>query len=375
MMVADPHQGGATWAVLQYILGLQQLGHEVCFIEPLPEKLVRELGDEIAVSTQAKYFDAVARDFELQAKSAVLVSPARPRTWGMSYAELQAFCEEADVLINVAGMLTDENLVCRIPIRVYLDLDPAFVQLWAAQGIDMRFAGHTHFATVGLALGSSSCNIPLDGRHWITTLQPIVLNQWPVSTKTLYDGFTTVGNWRGYGSVEHDGQFLGQKAHSLRELIELPHETDEKFLLALSIHPEEVNDLRALSENGWLLLDPGQLTATPRSYGQFIRDSKAEFGIAKSGYVKSDCGWFSDRSVCYLASGRPVLAQDTGYSSYLPTGRGLFSFKSKEEVLRGIAAINEDYEAHCQSARQIAETFFDSDKVLGSLLQKVGATL
>ncbi|MBA2446644.1 MAG: hypothetical protein H0V51_01320, partial [Chloroflexi bacterium] len=260
-------------------------------------------------------------------------------------------------------------------LRIYLDLDPAFNQLWhATEGIDMRFAGHTHFVTVGQAIGTPECAVPTCGLDWIATPQPIVLDSWPVAERITYDALTTVGNWRGYGSIEHDGVFYGQKAHSLRHFITLPRLTDETFTLALAIHPDETHDLESLASNGWHLLDPTCVASTPADYRRFIQGSKAEFGIAKSGYVAARCGWFSDRSVCYLASGRPVIAQETGFSRFLPTGEGLFAFETSDDVLAGIDELKRDYARHARAARGIAVEHFDSDVVLARLLQQVGAT-
>jgi hypothetical protein len=208
---------------------------------------------------------------------------------------------------------------------------------------------------------------------WLTTLQPVVLAHWTRADHVTYDALTTVGNWRAYGSIEYGGVFYGQKAHALRPLITLPAQTAEKFMLALAIHPEERKDLEALASNGWHLLDPATVASTPDSYQQFLRGSKAEFGIAKSGYVAARCGWFSDRSVCYLASGRPVLAQETGFSRFLPTGAGLFAFSTAEDVLAGVEALRRDYPRHTRAARAIAEEHFDSDRVLPRLLQRIGA--
>ena len=236
----------------------------------------------------------------------------------------------------------------------------------------MRFAAHTHFVTVGLAIGQNDCTVPTCGLSWITTLQPIVLDYWPLAERITYDAFTTIANWRGYGSIEHQGVLYGQKAHTLREFIKLPMLTDEQFLLALAIHPGETKDLAALAANQWRLLDPAMVASTPSDYQRFIQGSKGEFGIAKSGYAKSRCGWFSDRSVCYLASGRPVIAQETGFSQFLPTNVGLFAFKTTDDVLTAIESIRSDYHRHAIAARSIAEEYFESDRVLGQLLQKIG---
>jgi hypothetical protein len=272
-------------------------------------------------------------------------------------------------------MLTDEALIENIPHRVYLDLDPAFTQLWhTAQGIDMRFSGHNRFVTVGQAVGHHWCDVPTCGLTWLTTAQPMVLEHWPVAESIAWDALTTIANWRGYGSIEHRGVFYGQKAHSLRDYFQLPTLTKERFALALAIHPDERKDLAALRANGWQLLDPARVASTTSDYRQFVCGSKAEFGIAKSGYVESRCGWFSDRSACYLASGRPVVAQETGFSQFLPTGTGLIPFTTSEEALDGIEEINGDYKLHARSARELAEEHLDSDKVLTRLLQQVSAS-
>ncbi len=375
MIAADPYQGGATWAVLQYLLGFQRLGHAVYFVEPVAEAALRPAGAPLAHSVNAAYFRQVMADFGFEQTSALL-QVGTQHTVSLSYPQLREVAGQADLLINISGILTDEALINRIPVRVYLDLDPAFNQLWqAVEGIDMRFAGHTHFVTVGLAIGQPDCRVPTCGLEWITTLQPVVLSQWPVATRVEYEALTTVANWRGYGSILHEGIFHGQKAHSLRPLMALPTLTAERFMLALAIHPEEVHDLAALNDNGWCLLDPAEVTQTPERYRRFIQGSKAEFGIAKSGYVAARCGWFSDRSVCYLASGRPVLAQDTGFSRFLPVGAGLFAFATAEDLLAGIEELRRDYAGQARAARALAVEYFDSDKVLSRLLEEVGRSL
>jgi hypothetical protein len=372
MIAGDPHQGGATWAILQYVLGLRRLGHHVLFIEPLQNSALRPEGTSLEQSVNAAYFRQVVSGFGL-GETAVLLMAGTRQTVGMPYDRLVKAVSRADMLINTSGMLTDEQLIGRIPIRAYLDLDPAFIQLWhAAQGIDMRLAGHTHFVTIGQAIGRPGCTVPTCGVTWIPTVQPIVLEHWPVAGRFTNGSLTTIGNWRGYGSIEYQGVFYGQKAHSLRSFLSLPGRTGERFQLALAIHPGESKDLAALAENGWQLLDPARVAGTPDGYRAFIQSSKAEFGIAKSGYVAARCGWFSDRSLCYLASGRPVFAQETGFSAFLPTGEGLFAFETADDVLTVLDSLNSDYTRHALAARSIAEAFFDSDKVLARLLECLG---
>jgi hypothetical protein len=374
MVAAVPHQGGATWAVLQYLLGFKRLGHDVFFVEPVEAAALRPAGAHLDRSDNAAYFRRVMGEFGLGQASALLLAGTR-RTAGLPYDRLREIARRADVLVNVSGLLADEALTADVPLRVYLDLDPAFTQLWhAAEGIDMRFAGHSHFVTVGQAIGQPGCDVPTCGLAWIPTPQPVVLELWPAAGRVTRDALTTVANWRGYGSVEHGGVFYGQKAHSLRRFFALPTLTDEKFELALAIHPDEGRDLAALRDNGWRLLDPARVARTPAGYRRFVRGSRAEFGVAKSGYVAARCGWFSDRSACYLASGRPVVAQETGFSRFLPAGTGLFAFETIDDVLASLEALNGDYGRQARAARAVAEEYLDSDKVLARLLERLGAT-
>ena len=373
MIAADPYQGGATWAVLQYALGFRQLGHEVYFIEPVEADKLQPAGTTLFESINAAYFRQVVTEFGLDICSSLQLRGTKD-TVGMPYRPLAEICERADVLVNISGMLTEQALCSSIPIRVYLDLDPAFNQLWhASAGIDMRFSGHTHFVSIGLALGRGDCAVPTCGFQWITTTQPVVLSKWPVAHSLERPELTTVANWRGYGSIEAGSVFYGQKAHSVRQFVGLPALTEQPFVLALAIDPAEERDVFALQSHGWALVDPKVVAGTPSSYRRFIQESRGELGFAKLGYVVSKCGWFSDRSACYLASGRPVIAQETGFSQYLPTGEGLLSFSTIEEVVAGIVELDADYERHAKAARAIAEKYFDSDRVLDTFLQSVGA--
>jgi hypothetical protein len=372
MISSVPYQGGWTWVILQYLLGLKQLGHEVYFVELLPRLALSPAGASLFDSANAAYFRHVVSEFGLERNCTLMLADTHESA-GLTYAELQALARRTTVLLNVSGGFVDEALTEHIPIRIYLDLDPGFTQFWHLQQIDMHFSGSTHFATVGLAMGGDACDVPACGMAWIPTRQPVVLECWPPSNGIAHDALTSVANWRGYGSIEHDGVFYGQKAHSLRKFIRLPKRTPEQFMLALAIHPDEGADLAALESNGWRIVNPARVTATPSLYRQFIQGSKAEFGIAKSGYVASNCGWFSDRSACYLASGRPVIAQETGFSTFIPTGEGLFAFQTEDDVLAAIEALRSDYARHSRAARDLAVEYFDSGKVLGELLEKAGA--
>ena len=371
MIAADPYHGGATWAVLQYLLGLERLGYDVIFVEPVDASKLLPAGTSIVRSNNARYL-ADALSSVGFAGDAALVVRGTQQTSGMTYDELAARLGRVDALLNVSGMLDDDKLLAKIPVRAYLDLDPAFVQLWHAQGIEMRFDAHTHFITVGLEIGSERCNIPTHGKQWITTLQPVVLDAWTVAEVAHNGALTTVANWRGYGSIEWDGRLYGQKAHSIREIIDLPRNVREPIVLAMSLHDSDARDRDALEAHGWKLVDPFDVAGTPERYRRFIQHSYAEIGIAKAGYVRSACGWFSDRSICYLASGRPVIAQDTGFSHHLPVGDGLLTFTSIEGALSACDDVRARYEHHRRAARELAESSFGSDIVLTRLLEAIG---
>jgi hypothetical protein len=364
MIAATPWQGGATWAVLQYLLGLRRLGWDVHFVEPVDEP-----GGPDADTL--RYVDDALSQFGLGDRWA-LVPPAGGDPIGMSRAELRDVARRSDLLLSVSGMLLDPDVLDAVSVRAYLDLDPAFNQLWhAVEGVDMRFDAYTHFVTIADTIGRPECPIPDCDREWLPTLPPVVLEEWPLAQRLERRALTTVGHWRSYGSIHHDGLHYGQKVHSLRTVIDLPTRTRARFEPALAIHPDEVDDLAGLADNGWTLLDPAVVAQTPDDYRQFVQGSWAEFGLAKLGYVVSDSGWFSDRSACYLASGRPVIAQDTGFGRRLPIGEGLLAFSTADDVAAAVAELERDYERHRRAAREVATEHLDSDRVLGRLLERL----
>ncbi len=364
MVAGDPWQGGASWAVLQYVAGLRSLGHEVVLVEPVDAPALRPEGPV------ARYF----RSLPSLSEKAALLDKGSGQTLGLPFAELVRFARDADLLINVSGMLRDERLLEPIPTRLFLDLDPGFNQAWEASGEEMGMDLHTHFATVGGRVGRAGCPIPTCGRSWIQTLPPVALEYWPApAAPPVRDAFTSVGHWRSYGSIEQGGVRYGQRAHSMRELIDLPGLTQARIQLALGIHPDEEGDLDALVANGWELLDPLEVAASPDDFAAFVRGSKGELCVAKSGYVSSRSGWFSDRSACYLASGRPVVAQDTGFPDLLPTGEGLLAFTSSAEAAAALDEVAAEPVRHGRAARALAEQCLDARKVLSRLLERVAS--
>ena len=364
MVAGTPFQGGATWAVLQYLIGLREHGWQTYFVEPVD-------GSAPGFGDRSIYCAEVMRAHGLDQHWALVPGPAAEPI-GISRRRLREIAGEADLLLNVSGMLTDPGLLDRIPVRAYLDLDPAFNQLWhGAEGVDMRFDAHTHFVTIADAIGRPDCPIPDCDRDWLPTLPPVVLEQWPWAERLDRHALTTVGHWRSYGSIHHQGVQYGQKVHSLRPLVDLPRRAAVPLEVALAIDPGEDQDLTALAENGWTVIDPAAVAATPDDYRRFVQGSWAEFGLAKSGYVVSGSGWFSDRSACYLASGRPVIAQDTGFGRRLPTGAGLLAFGSADDVVAAIDELEVDYDRHRAAAREVAVEYLSADRVLADLLERL----
>ncbi|MBW3665227.1 MAG: hypothetical protein KY469_19205 [Actinobacteria bacterium] len=369
-VAAAPAQAGAAWAVLQYVLGLRQLGHDVLLVEPI------ERADDAAVLDRtpvARFFRDVVRDADV-ADRAALLDVRSGDTVGMSWPQLRKLGAAADVLLNLSGILRHPALLEPIPRRVFVDLDPGFVQLWHAQGIDMGLDAHTHFATVGTNLGAPDCPIPTLDRTWQATLPPVVLDEWPCRPAPHASAapVTTIGNWRSYGSIDNDGTPYGQRCHSFRALLPVAARAPRPIRLALTIHPGDATDLAALESNGWRLDDPRQVAGTLAGYRSYIQGSHAELCVAKSGYVISRSGWFSDRSACYLASGRPVVAQDTGFGALLPSGQGLLVYTDVDSAVGALHETERAHAAHCRAAREIAATYLDSRRVLGRLLDAVG---
>jgi hypothetical protein len=353
MVAGDAGQGGAAWAVLQYALGLRSLGHEVLLLEEV---------DDSRFAAAAARLGAIATAFRLRSG---LVGRPSGRVAGVTRSALDG----ADLLLNLSGVLRDDDLLARPALRAYVDLDPGFTQLWHDDGVDLGLDRHDRLVTIGMRLGAHDCPVPVGDRSWVTTPQPIALEHWPLAAAPAAEALTTVGHWRSYGSLHRDGIHYGQKAHALRPLLDVPARANARFRLALAIHPDEVADRAALERHGWQLADPLAVAGTPSSYRDFVRGSWAEFGLTKLGYVASRCGWFSDRSLCYLASGRPVIAHDTGFGAWLPTGEGVIPFTTADDVAAGVEALRSSYERHRRAARALAEDVFRADRVLGRLLE------
>ena len=367
--------GGATWTRLSWILGFKQLGFEVYFVEQISRDTCVDVTGavtEFENCVNLAYFKQIVGQFGLSG-SAALIYENGEQIDGMRYAELLDMAEAADLLVNITGHLTLAPLIRRLRCKAYIDLDPGFTQFWHASGhAGPRLHGHDFYFTVGENIGTPVCPIPTGDIHWRSTRQPVVLEHWPVVGAENRNQFTTVASWRGpYGPVEYGGKTFGLKVHEFRKFIELPSGAPQIFELALDIHPADEKDLSLLRRHGWHIVDPTVVARDPVEFRRYVQKSGAEFSAAQGMYVDTESGWFSDRTVRYLASGKPALVQDTGFSRNYPVGEGLVAFRTSDQALAGAERIACDYDRHSRAARSLAEAYFDSDKVLGQLLEEV----
>lgn len=360
-----PGSGGHAWVFLQYLLGFRRLGWDVTFVDWLEPSLC---GGPVETSAHATYLSAVMERFGLGDAFSLLDRTDGHAAAGLRREEVLGRAREATLLLNVMGYLDDEEILAAVPRRVFLDIDPGFPQMWRELGLADLFEGHDEFVTIGEGLGGPGCTVPTCGLDWITTRPPIVLEHWP-RREGPGDAFTSIVTWRGpFGPVEYGGKTYGLRVHEFRKFIELPRRSGRPFELALDIHADDERDRALLEGEGWRLVDPVETAGDPDRYQAYVAGSLGELMVAKGMYVETQSGWFSDRSACYLASGRPVLAQDTGLESLYPLGEGLIAFRTLEEAVAGVEAISADYERHASAAREIAEEHFDSDRVLAGLL-------
>ena len=355
-----PLSGGEAWVRMSWALGLRRLGYEVVFVE--------QVAAPMDTPANRDYFREVVAAHGLAERSA-LVRGEGAATDGMPWDELLETASRADLLVNISGHLTLAPLFERIRRKAYVDIDPGYTQIWHASGA-VPIEGHDVHFTIAENIGRPGCDLPTAGLRWLTTRQPVVLDDWPAAPPAEARRFTTIATWRTpFGRLEHDGRTFGMKLDEFRKVVELPRRTGERFELALDIHPAEKPDIELLERNGWELADAHEVARGPDGFRGYVRGSGAEFSVAQGVYVDTNSGWFSDRSVRYLATGRPVLLQETGFSERLPVGEGLLAFRTLDEAAERTRAIADGYEHHAAQARRIAEECFDSDTVLTRFLE------
>ena len=377
---------GVAWQVLHYLEGFRRLGYDVYYVEDTgdwpydPEQ--NTITDDCSYTVN--YIARLMAWCGLPDRWAYRAVAQGGRTYGLSESQLSRLFEQADALVNLTGatVLRDEHL--RVPVRIYLETDPVLPQIEVALGrrftIDLLGA-HTHHFTYGENLGAPDCGVPLGCYDYLPTRQPIILDWWTSSDSLPPNGnnhhstgrpFTTVASWQQSGKdIEWNGEAYTWSKHlEFLKFIDLPRRTQQPLELALARADAEA--IQLLTSRGWRIIDGFALSRDILPYRDYILNSCGEFTVAKDQNIRLRSGWFSDRSACYLAAGRPVITQNTGFGTILPTGSGLFAFQTMENILAAMETIASDYEGNCRAAREIAAEYFSAEKVIGSLMEQTG---
>jgi hypothetical protein len=376
-MIRHPVAGNLL-AYFHYLLGLTRLGYEVVYLEESgwPESCYNPVSRCYSNDPQKgmQVVRGLIENYDLDV-SLYYLNRDTGAVYGADWPEVKQMLKTADLLLNIGGVCwLPEFLLCDR--RILIDLDPFFSQIgkFGAEGRDNY---HAYFS-YGVNLGRSDCTIPQDGKDWQPTVPPVVPEIWSKGVSPQRCGeseppetaaFTTIANWNAYGGVTYQGQYYGQKDREFLSLLELPKHCHQKLELALSGANRELQEW--LQKAGWVLRDAGEISANLLTYQAYIANSKGEFSAAKNAYVKTRSGWFSDRSVCYLAAGRPVVLQDTGFSEWLPTGKGVLAFSCLEEAANCLGQVDFAYREHCRAAREIAEETFSYRRVLPRILAAI----
>jgi hypothetical protein len=370
--------GGQTWLYLNWLRAFSRLGHEVYYVEDDtvwsydPDQNIVTDDCGYAVRHIARCMNKIG----LPDRWAFRLADREGACWGMSARELDELYRSSDALLNVVGAtdLREEHFAA--PFRVYLQTDPVTAELRLAKGdrhTQIAFADHHVMVSYGENYGAEDCRVPLNGISYKKTRQPVDLALWPMAYDPEARFFTTIGNYRQSGNdVEYGGElYYWSKHYEWEKFLSLPCRTTQPFELAMM--PDDPSDRELLQIHGWQLVSPFEMSLDVfGDYPAYFRRSRGEFTVAKDQNVRLRSGWFSERDVCYLASGKPVVAQDTGFSNILPTGEGLFAFTTMDEALYAIDAINGDYRRHCEAARAIAEEYFEASSVAVRLLTDIG---
>jgi hypothetical protein len=370
--------GGQSWLYLNWLRGLHKLGHEVWYVED--DTVWPYDPERNSVTDDCSY--------AVRHIAGCMKRAGMPDTWafrpayrtgechGITGSALNELYRTCDALLNVVGAtdLREEHLAARF--RVYVECDPVIAELQLARDdphTAIAFANHHAIVTYGENFGSPDCRVPLNGQRYGKTRQPVDLDFWPMTYEPEARFFTTIGNYRQAGNdLEYKGEiYYWSKHHEWKKFLDLPRHTRQPFELAMVV--EDPADRQRLEDHGWKVVPSFRMSLDIfGEYQAYFRRSRAEFTVAKDMNVRLRSGWFSERDACYLACGKPVVAQDTGFGNILPTGEGLFSFTTTDEGLAAIDQINGDYRRHCLAARAIAEEYFEAAKVAARLLADLG---
>lgn len=380
-MMSKMPVAGNMWLVAQYIVGFTRLGYEVYYVEAhgiRPAGRFLQPGDEYGITGICDFLGSMMRRFDMSTRWAYHALYGNGQCYGLTDQQLDHLYGKADLIINLHGATTPLAEHVATGRLVYLETDPVAAELGIFNGnqqtIDLLTA-HNLFFTWGLNYGNSDCGVPLPpGITFHPTCPPIVLDFWDGCQVDARDVFTTIGNWRQrYDRIRFNGSvYHWSKHHEFLKVIDLPSRTQQRFELALSSSSYDTAEQKLLEKHGWCVRDALEISGDMDQYRQYVASSRGEFTVAKDQNVRLRSGWFSERSAQYLAAGRPVITQDTGFSNVLPTEEGLFGFLNLDEIQAAVESINGRYDAHCQSARQLARDYFNYDVVLPRMLADIG---
>jgi hypothetical protein len=365
--------GGLAWHYLNYVHGLAEMGHDVYYIEDSYDRPACFGPDSSGPTTNAHYGLRFASEAfsRLGLADRWAYYDAHTNEWkGPRAHDAITLCKTADLVLHVSGLNPLRDWLSAVPVRALIDTDPGFTQIrnLTKPVYRHRCEEHTVFFSFGENIGKPDCSIPNDGFPWQPTRQPVSLAAWPHFPAQRRGFYTTVMSWESFDVPFEFGDLrLGMKSESFTKLIELPSRVGRIFDVA--VRASSASSIEALRQAGWKIADIDSISRDPWDYQAFIQRSRAEFGVAKAGYAATRCGWFSERSAAYLASGRPVLHQDTAFSNWLPTGEGVISFLTLNDAVEGVRSIEADYEFHCRRARELAKEHFAAPRVLEPLIE------
>lgn len=358
---------------MSYAVCLRELGHDVVVLaEVYPERCFDDAYNPVG-------FEGFAgrRDFERLARAYgdfryCLLYDGGAATEGMSFDEAVSEAESADVLVNVGGKLKTRALLDRIGCKVFVDLAPARTQAYESEyGVDQGLSIHDHFFTVGLNVGDPECVIPTCGVEWHGWMHPVPLSLWPPAIDEGAARFSTISGWAGKETFVLDGRYSGEKSNQWHAFADVPLRARQEMEIALRLPDGYDADAEMMRAKGWTVSDPLDLHGLA-DYQRYIRSARGEFTVANQRYTEYRSGWFSERSARYLASGKPVIMQSTGFEDHVPAGKGFLVYTDVDEAVAALEAVNADYPAHCEAARRLAEERFDGTMLLASMLEIAG---
>jgi hypothetical protein len=381
-LIATYPLGGVSWDYIQYIQGFRLLGHEVHYLE--------DTGQWVYNPQLRTFAEDCSSNLRYLEKVLAVVGPEMTRRWsfrsptgkyfGLAQRQIERVCSQADIFLNVSGCCLLRELYRGCSKKVYIDSDPLYTQYKLeavrkgaatpnqAGAVDL-ILNHDFFLTFAENIGDPSCQVPLCGLTWQKTRQPIVLEAWPFTLTPEARAFTTVMSWKtDVTPPSLAGNTYGGKDIEFMKFIDLPSRVSMPLQLALS----GAAPLDQLRRHGWQVVDAYDKSSTMDQYRDYLRSSRGEWSVAKQAYVATKSGWFSCRSAAYLAMGKPVVVEDTGFSLIYPTGEGVWAFQNVEQAATAIEAVNANYRQQCEAARSIAEQYFRAEVVLGQLLHDVG---